>query len=50
MTSERSLRDVVGAYMLRLAEIDDRVIVVNADLSGTCRTRAFVKKIPRKSI
>ena len=49
MTSERSLRDVVGAYMLRLAEIDDRVIVVNADLSGTCRTRDFVKKYPERA-
>ena len=46
MAVDRSLRDVVGNYMLKLAEIDDKVVVVNADLSGTCRTREFVKKYP----
>ena len=35
MTSERSLRDVVGAYMLRLAEIDDEICDNTATIASS---------------
>ena len=43
------LRDVMGAYMEQLGEKDNRVIVVNADLMGTCRNRKFCERFPERS-
>lgn len=43
------LRNVIGEYMTHLGEINERVVVVNADLSGTCRNKDFVNKYPNRS-
>lgn len=43
------LRDVVGNFLVQLGEIDDRVVVVNADLMGTSRNRSFVERFPERS-
>lgn len=40
------LRDEVGAYMTTVGRMNHRVIVVNADLAGTCRNREFAKMYP----
>lgn len=42
------LRDVIGGYMTKLGH-DPRVVVVNADLAGTCRNRGFVEAYPERS-
>lgn len=47
--SKNFLRNVIGDYMTVLGEKDDKVVVVNADLSGTCRNDMFVKRYPRRS-
>ncbi len=44
-----ALRDVIGTHMVQLGERDDRVVVVNADLSGTCRTTSFAERFPERS-
>lgn len=43
------LRNVIGEYMTALGDKDSRVVVVNADLSGTCRNRSFVDKYENRS-
>lgn len=43
------LRNVVGEYMETLGEKDSSVLVVNADLSGTCRNTSFVEKFSNRS-
>ena len=43
------LRNVIGEYMTTLGDRDNRVVVVNADLAGTCRNRGFVEKYPNRS-
>ena len=43
------LRDVLGGYMQELGKQDEKVVVVNADLMGTCRNRSFVKSYPERS-
>lgn len=43
------LRDVLGGYMVTLGEKDERVVIVNADLMGTCRNRTFVERFPQRS-
>ncbi|MBO4213630.1 MAG: transketolase family protein [Lachnospiraceae bacterium] len=40
------LRNVVGEYMTTLGEKNEKVVMVNADLSGTCRNGSFVEKFP----
>lgn len=42
------LRDVIGGYMTELGK-NAGVVVVNADLAGTCRNRGFVEKYPERS-
>ena len=42
------LRDVIGGYMTELGK-NAGVVVVNADLAGTCRNRSFVEKYPERS-
>ncbi len=44
-----AVRDIAGAYMMELAEKNDKVIVVNADLAGSAKTREFVAKYPERS-
>ena len=43
------LRDVVGNYMVNLGDKDKAVVVVNADLMGTCRNKTFVEKYKERS-
>lgn len=43
------LRNVIGEYMTTLGQKDERVIIVNADLAGTCRNRDFCEKFPERS-
>lgn len=43
------LRNVIGEYMTHLGDVNERVVVVNADLSGTCRNKDFVNKYPNRS-
>ncbi len=47
--SKSFLRNVIGEYMTSLGEKSDKVVVVNADLAGTCRNRGFVDKYPERS-
>ncbi len=47
--SKSFLRNVVGEYMTTLGQKDGKVVIVNADLSGTCRNRSFVDTFPERS-
>ena len=50
ITGERVfLRDVIGLYMVELGKRDSRVVIVNADLMGTCRNRSFADRFPERS-
>lgn len=44
-----AVRDAAGKYIESLGEKDDRVVIVNADLSGTCRNRGFVERFPDRA-
>ena len=44
-----AVRDVAGKYISRLGEKSDKVVVVNADLSGTSRNRGFCEEFPDRS-
>jgi len=43
------LRDIVGGYMKNLGIANSSVVVVNADLAGTCRNKTFVETYPERS-
>ena len=43
------LRDVLGGFMQNIGKQDEKVVVVNADLMGTCRNRSFVESYPERS-
>ncbi len=43
------LRDVLGGFMQKIGKQDEKVVVVNADLMGTCRNRGFVESYPERS-
>ena len=43
------LRNVIGVYMAKLGKKNDKVVVVNADLMGTCRNKNFVEEFPKRS-
>jgi len=47
--SKSFLRNVVGEYMLTLGEKDSKVVIVNADLAGTCRNKNFIEKFPDRA-
>ena len=49
MENKSYLRNVIGEHMTVLGENNDRVVIVNADLSGTCRNREFVEKYPNRA-
>ena len=44
-----SLRDTIGQYMKKLGGENEKVLVVNADLMGTCRNRSFVEAFPDRA-
>ncbi|MCI2048722.1 MAG: transketolase family protein [Lachnospiraceae bacterium] len=44
-----AVRDVAGKYISKLGEKNDKVVVVNADLSGTSRNKGFVEEFPDRS-
>ena len=39
-------RDVYGKTLVELGKVDPRIIVVDADLSGSTRTSLFAKEFP----
>lgn len=43
------LRNVIGEYMSELGQKNDKVVVVNADLAGTCRNKDFLQKFPERA-
>lgn len=43
------LRNVIGEYMAELGKKSKKVVLINADLAGTCRNRCFVEKYPERS-
>ena len=43
------MRNVIGNHMQELGKKNDRVLVVNADLMGTCRNSSFVEAFPNRS-
>lgn len=43
------LRNILGEYMTELGKKNERIVVVNADLMGTCRNRSFVETFPERS-
>ena len=43
------VRNAIGEYMTALGEKNDRVVVVNADLTGSCRNRNFTERFPERS-
>ena len=47
--SKSFLRNVIGEYMTNLGDLDNKVVIVNADLAGTCRNRGFAQKYPERS-
>lgn len=50
MSENRSfLRNIIGEYMSKLGKKNDKVVVVNADLSGTCRNKNFVEENPHRA-
>lgn len=44
--SKNFLRDAVGEITAAIGEENSKIVVVNADLMGTCRTRSFQQKYP----
>lgn len=49
VTEKVFLRDVIGEHMTALGRADERVVMVNADLMGTCRCRGFAEAFPERS-
>ncbi len=43
------LRDIIGNYMYDLGVKNDKVMLVNADLMGTCRNRKFAEEFPDRA-
>src|SRR5574344_603260 len=43
------LRNVIGEHIVNLGQKNSKVVVVNADLMGTCRNKTFVEKFPERS-
>jgi transketolase len=44
-----AVRDVAGKYISKLGEKNEKVVVVNADLSGTSRNKGFCEEFPDRS-
>lgn len=47
--SKSFLRNVIGEYMTVLGNKNEKVVLVNADLSGTCRNKDFTERFPERS-
>ena len=47
--SKSFLRNAIGEYMVTLGKKNDKVVLVNADLAGTCRNIGFVEQYPKRS-
>lgn len=43
------LRNAIGNHMIELGKKNNHVVVLNADLMGTCRNSTFVKEFPERS-
>ena len=43
------LRNIMGAYMVNIGNQNEKVVVVNADLSGTCRNKTFTEIFPERA-
>lgn len=43
------LRDIMGTYMVELGCKEEKVVIVNADLMGTCRNRTFAEQYSERS-
>ena len=41
-------RDAYGAALLELGRQNDRIVVLDADLSGSTKTAAFGKEFPQR--
>lgn len=48
-TEKYFLRNIMGSYMQTLGKKNKRVVVVNADLSGTCRNKDFCQNFPERT-
>lgn len=49
MSDKSFLRNVIGEYMSELGARYKDIVIVNADLSGTCRNKSFAEKYPERS-
>ena len=47
--SKSFLRNVIGEYITIIGEKNNKVIIVNADLAGTCRNKNFAEKFPDRA-
>ena len=43
------LRNVIGEYMRDLGHKNKNVVLVNADLAGTCRNKNFIQEFPKRA-
>lgn len=43
-----AVRSELGYYMNTLGDKNDKVVIVNADLAGTCRNKSFEEKYPNR--
>ena len=43
-----AVRPELGYYMTTLGDKNDKVVIVNADLAGTCRNKGFEEKYPNR--
>ncbi len=48
-SSKSFLRNIIGEYMTELGKRSNKVVIVNADLAGTCRNNDFVNEFPTRS-
>lgn len=49
MSDKSFLRNVIGEYMSELGARYKDIVIVNADLAGTCRNKSFAEKYPERS-
>ena len=48
MEHKTAVRPELGYYMTTLGDKNDKVVIVNADLAGTCRNKGFEEKYPNR--
>lgn len=48
MERQEATRDAYGRALARLGEIDERIVVLDADLSSSTKTSVFAKKFPER--